>query len=142
MAGVFPRSAERSRLFLAAEPAAPPGEAELGPAAELQQQQAEHAEEPPAGAAAGAPQGSGQMSRSLTARLPSPVNTFTLYVPRFNFITFLDSERFGKNKKARCHRLEFALAAAQIRLQFLSNMFGPAAPFDAFLYLKPCRIFI
>lgn len=64
VAGVFPRSAERSGLFLAAEPAPPPGAADVGPAAELQQQQAEDAEEPPAGAAAGAPQGRRQVSLS------------------------------------------------------------------------------
>lgn len=62
---------------------------------------------------------------------------------------------------AKCHTLEFALAVSQIQnfidtsvantdrsassclsFEFLSNVLGPAGPFDAFLYLKPRRIFL
>lgn len=62
---------------------------------------------------------------------------------------------------AKCHTLGFVLAFSQIQnfidtsvantdrsassclfFEFLANMLGPAAPFDAFLYLKPRRIFL
>lgn len=64
MAGVLPHSAERAGLWLPAEPAEPPPQADVGPAGELQQQTAD-AQEPPAGSAAGEPQGSAQMSRII-----------------------------------------------------------------------------
>lgn len=56
---------------------------------------------------------------------------------------------------AKSHRLDFALTFCQFQIfidtnvantdrslffEFPSNMFRPAAPFDAFLYRKPCRI--
>lgn len=61
VAGVLPHTAERTGLRLSAEPAEPPLQTDVRPAAELQQQAA-HAEEPPGGAAAGEPQGSSQMT--------------------------------------------------------------------------------
>lgn len=55
MAGVLPHAAERAGLRLAAEPAEPPLQTDVRPAAELQQQTA-LAQEPPGGSAAGEPQ--------------------------------------------------------------------------------------
>lgn len=63
MAGVLPRSSELSGLFLAAKPAGPAWKADVGPAAELQQQ-TRHIEESSGGSAAGAPESSWKMSHT------------------------------------------------------------------------------
>lgn len=61
VAGVLPHSAERAGLRLPAEPPEPPLQANIGPAAELQQQTA-HSQEPPCGAVAGEQKGSSEMT--------------------------------------------------------------------------------
>lgn len=68
VAGVLPHPAERAGLQLSAEPAEPPMQTDVRPAAELQQQTV-HAQEPPGGSAAREPQGSSEMTAPLSKSL-------------------------------------------------------------------------